>query len=287
MPWTNYHSHSNFSDGSDHPSKYIEEAIRQGLLIYGFSCHAPVPFETRWSMKKENLEKYFAEINLLKEASNLYINILASLEIDYIPGLINPADEFFGKYPLDYKIGSVHFVDAFDDGIPWGIDGPPELFRAGFEKIWKGDSKKAVQRYYHLLREMIEVGQPDIIGHIDKIRMHNEGNQYFSEEEKWYRQEVIQSLEVIRGTRCLLEVNTRGMYRGNKKEPYPSLWVIREAAKMKLPIVLNSDAHKPHEITSSFADTSAMLKECGYDAMHNLIDGKWLPLPFNEYGFIL
>ncbi len=236
---------------------------------------------------RENMNQYFEEINKLNIAYGSSIKIHASLEIDYIPGITSPANELFAKYPLDYKIGSIHFVDAFHGGYPWGIDGPAELFAEGIKKIWNGDAKKAVQRYYQLLREMISFAKPHIIGHFDKIRMHNEGNLYFSEEDNWYQTEVLQTLEIMRDTGCLVEVNTRGMYRGNKNEPYPSLWILKEMAKMNIPVVLNSDAHKPQEITGHFAKTAVMLKECGYKKLHNLIAGSWQGVSFNETGILI
>jgi histidinol-phosphatase (PHP family) len=285
MSWTNYHSHTNYSDGSDNPARYIDEAIKQGMHSYGFSCHAPVPFETDWCMKREKLENYFEEIAELKETHSLSINILTSLEIDYVPGLVSPMDELFTNSLLDYRIGSIHFVDSFPDGTPWGIDGPAEIFEQGMRQIWNGNGKSAVHRYYRLLREMMSLSKPDIIAHFDKIRMQNEGYQYFSEEENWYRQEVLQSLEVMHDAGSIMEVNTRGMYRGNKKEPYPSLWILKEAFKMEIPVVLSSDAHRPAEIIALFAETSNMLKEAGYVELYNLINGVWQPLPFNERGF--
>jgi histidinol-phosphatase (PHP family) len=287
MPWTNYHSHTNFSDGSDNPSEYIEEALKQGIHTYGFSCHAPVPFETDWCMKKENLERYFAEIGKLKEVYGSSIQILMGLEVDYVPGLVSPSDTLFRNSPLDYIIGSIHFVHSFRDGTPWGIDGSAELFRQGLEHIWNWDSKKAVMQYYKLLKEMVIHSNPKIIGHFDKIRMHNEGNRYFSEEEKWYKEEVFQALEVMHAAGCLMEVNTRGIYRGYTKEPYPSLWILKEAGKMGIPIVLNSDAHKPQESMAMFPETSVMLKEVGIKELYNWIKGKWQPTRFNESGIII
>jgi histidinol-phosphatase (PHP family) len=287
MPWSNYHSHTNFSDGSDNPPAYIEEALRQGLFVYGFSCHAPVPFETDWCMKREKLDSYFGEIKKLKEKYAPLIKVLIGLEVDYIPGMVSPSDQLFRNSPLDYVIGSVHFVDFFPDGTPWGIDMSADVFKKGLEQIWKADIKKAVRLYYKLVRELINHSNPDIIGHFDKIRMFNEGSLYFSEDEKWYREEIYKSMEVIRAAGCLMEVNTRGIYRGYTKEPYPSLWILKEAAKMGIPIILSSDAHKPHEITGKFSETSVILKEAGYNELYNWIDDSWQPVPYNENGITL
>ena len=223
MSWTNYHSHTNFSDGSDNPAEYLKEAIRQGVHTYGFSCHAPVPFETDWCMKRERLEDYYKEIKLLKGKYYSIINVLIGLEVDFVPGLVSPDDDIFKNGGLDYIIGSVHFVETFQDGTPWGIDSSAEVFEDGLKRIWKGDIQKATRRYYELVRDMVIRSNTAIIGHFDKIRMHNEGNKYYSENARWYKDEVFKTIEVIRTAKCHMEVNTRGMYKGYTIEPYPSL----------------------------------------------------------------
>lgn len=106
MILNNYHTHSNFCDGSDEPEKYVEEAIRLGLISLGFSGHAPVPFENTWSIKKENLGDYCRTIEGLKEKYAGKINIFLGLEIDYIPGISTGFGQLFADYRLDYAIGT-------------------------------------------------------------------------------------------------------------------------------------------------------------------------------------
>ena len=65
--WTNYHSHTNFSDGSDNPVDYAESAIANNMLAYGFSCHAPVEFECNWTIQPQKLTSYLSEIDRLKK----------------------------------------------------------------------------------------------------------------------------------------------------------------------------------------------------------------------------
>jgi histidinol-phosphatase (PHP family) len=61
MTWNNYHSHTNFCDGTDTPETYVKAAIAQGMKVYGFSSHAPIPFyECKWAMNLENLEEYIS-----------------------------------------------------------------------------------------------------------------------------------------------------------------------------------------------------------------------------------
>src|SRR4051812_37908640 len=98
--WTNYHSHSKYCDGKGELADYIQAARKAKVTSMGFSSHAPVPFDCKWCMKKENLQLYLSEINDLKK-STTDIEIYKSLEIDFVPGIISP---YQFKDELDYTI---------------------------------------------------------------------------------------------------------------------------------------------------------------------------------------
>src|ERR1700712_5369972 len=102
--WTNFHTHSNYCDGKGQLSDYIQSAFDSGVFSLGFSSHAPLPFAAKWCMKPEDLDGYLSEIELLNQR-HAGIELYKSLEVDFIPDLISPAD-FRSK--LDYTIGSVH-----------------------------------------------------------------------------------------------------------------------------------------------------------------------------------
>ena len=51
---------------------------------------------------------------------------------------------------------------------------------------------------------------------------------------------------------CMLEVNTRGIYKNKTTETYPSLLLLQIAKDFDIPIVLNADAHHPRELMASF-----------------------------------
>lgn len=187
---------------------------------------------------------------------------------------------------LDYTIGSVHFVGFFANGLPWDIDGTSDGFANGLDSIWKNDARKAVEMYFGLLREMVLETGPSVIGHMDKIRMHNAQNRYFPEEAPWYRKQVTDTLEAFCSTGAIMEVNTRGIYRGRFSEPYPAYWILELAGEMKIPLVLSSDAHKPHEITGKFAETAEMLLSLGITELCNYEQHTWVPRRFNTQGFL-
>jgi histidinol-phosphatase (PHP family) len=287
MPWINYHSHTKYCDGTDECEVYVQEALRLGMAAYGFSTHAPVPFENAWSIKDRDVPQYLEDVLKLKEQYAGQIEIYLSMEVDYVPGMTGVKDYFISNLGLDYTVGSVHFVGAFDEEHPWEIDGPTTLFEKGLEEIWKGDIQAVVKRYFELQRQMLAEECPDIIGHMDKIKMHNTVKPFFSEDDQWYRDELMQTLEAIASSGAIMEVNTRGMYKKYTTEPYPSAWVIKEAKRLNIPVVINSDGHHPREIIAEFEAATEMVQAAGYKELRVLLDGKWQDKPFDKQGIIL
>lgn len=287
MPWTNYHSHTHFCDGSDVPELYIENAVKQGMPAYGYSSHAPIGFDTEWTIPDDKLTVYLNQVHDIKEKFGDKIETYLGLEIDYIPGVTGRNRHMLEFLELDYFISSIHFVDAFVDGNYWNIDHTKEFFDDGLHQIFGGNFQKASERFYELTRQMIVEDTPDIIGHMDKIKMYNNGNIYFNENEKWYRNQVEETIKVIKKSGVIVEVNTRGYYRYNQLDLYPSQWIIEKLAKEDIPIMLNSDAHSPHEISEGFAYAAEKLKKAGVKILWALIDGKWAGYKYSVEGLEL
>jgi histidinol-phosphatase (PHP family) len=284
MSWTNYHSHCHYCDGKYEPEKYIESALQQSLLAYGFSSHAPLPFESTWAMKEQNLAKYIAEIRGLQDKYKNDIQLYCGMEVDYIPGKIGPKSKLVLDAALDYTVGSVHFVDSFPDGKGWEIDGAHQVFLDGLHQIFGGDVQKAVSRYFELTRQMVEGECPDVVGHIDKIKIQDERGELFSQQASWYQQQMRQTLTLIADAGAIVEVNTRGIYKKKTPETYPARWVLEEIQRLNIPITLNSDAHRPDEITACFPDTAQMLLATGFRKLHILYNGAWQAVSFDEKG---
>ena len=175
----NLHTHSYFCDGKEEPEEYVKQAIELGFHTLGFSSHAPVPFENNFSLKEEKMEEYFSTIRTLGEKYKDKINILLSLEIDYIPGITRRFSEFSKAGNLDYTIGGVHLVRNNEIEKLWFIDGSKqETYDDGLQKLFKGHIRNGVEAYYNQIIEMVATQKPDIIAHLDKIKMHNK-NRYF------------------------------------------------------------------------------------------------------------
>ncbi len=280
--WTNFHTHSNYCDGKSPLAEIVHSAEGRHMVSLGFSSHAPIPFDCKWCMKAGALENYLYEIKELKKSSAL--EIYAGLEVDYIPTVTSPK-KF--ELQLDYTIGSVHFADAFADGKRWEIDGPHEGFLKGLEAIFKNDIQATYTRYFELTREMIATAPPTIVGHIDKVKIHNIGEKFFKESDPWYQREVKKTLDLVQESGIIVEVNTRGLYLKKSLSPYPSPWVLELILQKNIPITINSDAHHPDDLTNQFYETAMLLGKIGFKKITALKEGKWRQFDFNENGIVI
>ena len=281
MDRANFHTHTVFSDGKEEAHLYVQEAINQNMGALGFSEHAPLPLNTTWSMKAEVATAYIQEIRNLKEEYQSQIEIYCGLEVDYIPGLISVDAPQIKVLDLDYTIGAVHFVDAFEDGTPWAVDSGPSVWKVGIKQIFNDDVEKAVTRYFELTREMIATAPPTIVAHLDRIKKNNVNSQYYSEQDPWYIRQIELTLEAIASSNSILEINTKSMYRSKSPDPYPSRWVVAKARELDIPVHLAADAHHPYLITGAFEEATQLLEEVGYQSVVLLKNGKWEKVPLS------
>ncbi len=285
--WTNYHSHTRFCDGTDEPSAYAEAAIAQNVAVYGFSTHSPVPFNNAWSMKRADVPEYLQLVKQVKADYQGRLEVYLSLEVDYVPGVTGVNHPDISSLGLDYTIGSVHYVERFEDGTRFEIDYTHSYFDKGLEEIFHGDIKKCVQRYQELTRQMLTETKPDILGHVDKIKMHNKAKPHFNEAESWYRDAMMETLELAARTGIIMEVNTRGMYKKLSHEPYPSAWILKEAHALGIPVMINSDSHHPREITGEFEAAAQLVLDAGYKTVRIFKDYSWQDKALTTKGIIL
>lgn len=260
----NLHTHTHFCDGSDHPEEYVRQALDKGLSILGFSGHAPVPFDNNFAIpSKTKLLEYVRTVEKLKQKYAGQITIMLALEIDFIPGLTESFDSFREMAGLDYTIGSVHLVKNLENNCLWFIDGAKtDAYDHGLQDVFENDAKKAVTAYYRQINTMIINERPRIVGHLDKIKMHNKGR-HFTENDLWYRDLVLSTIDVIKQNNCIVEVNTRGKYKGRSDSFFPDGWVLGSLINDDIPLTISTDAHTPEEMTLGYSEASRYLKEKG------------------------
>ena len=259
----NYHTHSCYCDGKESLRRYVETAVERGFTHLGFSGHAPVPFENTFAIDGERYLDYCNEVRGLKEEFADRLKIFLGLEIDYIPGVLDNFEELITTGGLDYCIGSVHLVNKMRGGDLWFIDGSKQQsYDEGLSRVFDGNIKEAVRAFFRQTNEMIASQRPSIVGHFDKVAMHNK-ERYFGTDEEWYLALVRETLELIKECGCVCEINTRGIYKGRYSDFYPATRIIRIMNTMDIPAVVSTDAHQPDDL-DKFEGVYTLLREVGY-----------------------
>ncbi|MEL7162526.1 MAG: hypothetical protein AAFN92_17340, partial [Bacteroidota bacterium] len=73
----------------------------------------------------------------------------------------------------------------------------------------------------------------------------------------------------------IMEVNTRGYYRGDNDTTYPDGWALGKARKLDIPVHLASDAHAPEQIVLGFGMAASVLQKAGYESVRVFSGGAW------------
>jgi len=273
-----YHTHSRFCDGSGELSNYVERAMTAGLARIGLSGHAPCAIASDWHMKAADLAAYLAGARELAERFSERIEVLIGLEVDYLPGLSSPR-AVRASAGLDYVIGSVHYLDRLSDGTVLTVDGPAEELRRGVRESFGGNARRAVERYFELVAEMVRDEQPDVVGHLDLIKKNNDG--LYDEEASWYHAAIEETLHVAAASPCVVEVNTGAVSRGYRPDFYPADRVLAAMARLRIPVTLGSDAHRPEHVAAHFGGALDALVRAGYRECWSRTRGGWASIPLD------
>lgn len=275
MKWFNHHTHTTFCDGTKPPADFAKEAVAQDFSTLGFSSHAPLPFENTFALSENQVDAYSQTIRSLSYEYAGQIEIYLAMEIDFIPGLIDDFAYWKERANLDYVIGGVHLLRAPADDRLWFIDGPKwQTFDKGLCDVFGNDIKLAVRTYFDQMNLMIQSQKPDIIAHVDKIKMHNR-ERFFSVNDPWYQALLFESLEVVKQNGCIVEVNTRGIYKKRCDELFPNLAALKRIHELGIPVTLSSDAHAPEDLSKEYPLALEIIKAAGIREVMVFSFGKW------------
>jgi len=277
---TNYHTHNRFCDGKGSIADYIAAAVKKNFTALGFSSHAPLPIKTTWNLCEENLDAYLDELHRGQQEWAEKLQIYIGLEIDYIPGSQSPADQRWRALALDYSIGSVHSTVGLQHNPSYDcIDGPPNEMMRLLHTHHQGSWENMCDVYYRRISEMVRLGGFSFLSHFDLIKKGNKNQDYFKESSPWYGALVGRALDEIAKSGIIMEINSGGIARGYLDEVYPSAWIIAEAYKRDIPVMVNSDAHQPQDIDFHFEESQNLLRDTGYRETWALLDKRWTAVP--------
>lgn len=252
----NLHSHTQYCDGHAPMADFAAQAAAIGMKHYGFTPHSPIPFDSPCNMRHDQVAEYMAEFRRLRDLHSPTLRLYCGMEVDYLGPEWGPAHPYFDSLGLDYRIGSVHFLPA-DCGYV-DIDGRFERFKRNMEEHFAGDIRHVVTLFYRRSIDMVEAGGLDIVGHFDKIGHNASHYRPGIEDEEWYRRLADELADCIIAHGTPVELNTKA-YADHSHRTFPSRRLLRRIIKGGIPVVVNSDAHRPALIDASRAEGFAII----------------------------
>jgi histidinol-phosphatase (PHP family) len=284
MIQSNYHIHTDFCDGKQPAEAMTKAAVRAGLTSIGFSSHAPLKYPNDWTMAEEDLPRYLQTIESLKARFKKQIEVYTGLEIDYYMDTHDISERAQKTLPaLDYWIGSIHCMGTLPNGEVAYFDDTPESMQAGLTALYDNHVPEMVGNYYQGIARMVTDLKPDIVAHFDLIKKNNAHQIFFEEQATWYRDCWHSALEAIARAGSILEINTGGVYRYGPSHLYPSVDILKEAHRLKIPITVSGDSHDLPMIDYGFKTfLPDILSQLQIREMMILHGGKWTAQPIEN-----
>ncbi|MBD5355976.1 MAG: histidinol-phosphatase HisJ family protein [Bacteroides sp.] len=254
----NFHAHTQFCDGRDDIATIARAAEKVGMKHFAFTPHSPINITSPCNMKKEQMTEYLYEMKRIQSEYEGRMNILTSLEIDGLGSEYGPHIDYFQNLPLDFRLGSVHFVPN-QDGIFLDCDGKFERFNQYLKEGYKGDLRYVVEKYFEQVLIMIERGGFGLLGHFDKIMGNASLVDPTIENQGWYEALIDDVVSHVKSSGMIVEINTKAFYDKGRFFPNECWWHKLQVAKISLAI--NSDAHYAEKVTAGRTEAFRRLQE--------------------------
>jgi histidinol-phosphatase (PHP family) len=253
MAFSNFHTHTVFSDGKNTVREMVDTAIATGMSALGISDHSCTTFDLRYCMTPaKHMELYEPtvreEIRRAREEHGFPVYL--GIEWDY--GTPNSFDDY------DYRIGSVHYILREDRMYP--VDSGIKHQINCIENEFHGNKLDYVKAYYETVVEHARKNKPDFIGHFDLLVKHD----HFDETDPAYLAVAREALAECVKHVPLFEVNAGAVIRGLKKLPYPNPVFLEDLYRLGGKLILSSDAHAADKITFAFPEMLEQIRRIGF-----------------------
>lgn len=245
-----YHTHHyRCGHASGNLADYVEAAIAAGLTEIGLSDHSPIYHlgddphpRPGTAMHRDEFDRYFKEIEEVRDRYADRIAVRLGVESDYVAGWSDFYERLWARYPLDYVIGSVHWLgdwNIFTERLPAGKS-----------------AEDVVAEYFNTTQEAARSGIYQIIGHLDCLKTRGHLHAELSPI-------IRETIDVLAETDVAIELNTSG-WRKSCDDCYPNRELLRYAAEKGVAVTLGSDAHSPDLVSAGFERALSVLRECGF-----------------------
>ena len=246
-----YHTHHYRCGHADAQLEaYVEAAIAAGLDEVGLSDHSPIyhlgddphPLPST-AMSQAELPAYMSDMVKARDRFADRISVRLGVESDYVLGWDAHYRNLWRQYPLDYVIGSVHWLERwsiFDPHLPLGRT-----------------ADDVYAEYLYVTQAAARSGAYDIIGHLDCLKTAGHIR------DMTMTPLLEETVRVLAECHVTVELNTSG-WRKSIAECYPRAELVACCHQYGVPMTLGSDAHTPAHVAYAFEAAIKLLRDVGY-----------------------
>jgi len=258
-----YHIHTNFScDCQASMSEMCRAALTANISEIGFTEHLDLhPLDPDRDFFRS--DEWWQEITRCREQYQGILTIRAGIELSEPHQHINIIEKLYQSYPWDYSLGSLHWF------------GNEMIFdHASFTR----PEKDVYEDYFIELQRMVDVGNFDILAHMDMVKRY--GYEHYGKFDPFKYDTMIQSvLKTVADKNIALEVNTASLRRSiNETSPSKQIleWFHAQGGQG---ITLGSDAHMPQDVGAGIERALAAVKASGFNSVASFSQRQQTAIP--------
>ncbi|MGN0665161.1 MAG: histidinol-phosphatase HisJ family protein [Huintestinicola sp.] len=260
MTISDQHLHTSFSgDSETAPEMQIEKAIALGMKHICITDHHDHDVVSDMDFELD-IPAYIKRMNELKELYSGKIDISVGIELGLQTHLADYLDELTNTVPLDFVIGSLHFIDGLDPYYP---------------EYWtERNEEEAIRHYFEVYLDNIRrINCYDSLGHLDYIiRYSTAEKQSYSYSR--YADCIDPILRHLAEKGKAMECNSGG-FRSGMNAPNPSKEILSRFRELGGELItIGSDAHDPEYVGVDFERCRSILKESGFSYYAEFHDRK-------------
>jgi histidinol-phosphatase (PHP family) len=203
----------------------------------------------------EQFFRYFQKGKQLQKKYQNKITIYIGFETEAYTGYSQHVQLLRKKCQPDYIVGSVHHVDDIN------FDFSPSEYDRAVKKT--GGIIPFYSRYFDIQYEMIQLIQPEVIGHFDVARLYDPlYKKHLSD--SLIEKKIHRNLSSIRSHQMILDFNLRSWYKG-AEEPYISKPILEKARSMGIAVVPGDDSHGLDTVGLNIERGIRLLQSSGFN----------------------
>jgi histidinol-phosphatase (PHP family) len=216
----------------------VRASITAGVSVLTITDHAPFPIDQNNRLLESELDQYFSDIESARDQYGDLIKILRGLEIDYMPGSESYNRELLNRYPIDFVIGSVHYVEVPNQHLV---------------KVWELPrlaDDQFLNQYFVTLQELLASGLVDAIGHPD-VLLRGVSEDSLLPRFKPFIEALAKSGIAFELNSSGLRKSSLGLKTGTEVDglwTYPSRRLLMQMIALDIPFTIGSDAHSPGDV---------------------------------------